>query len=370
MEIAGRNRLEKKNILIISPEPWSPIFVSKHHYAVELAKRNNKVFFLNPPSAKKKIEITPSEFDNLFIVDYSVTIRGQRFLPGFLRRWIDRKIYTSFEKRSGLKFDVIWNFENSRFYDFRFATRNTLKIYHQVDLNQNFHPHLAARTADICFGVNDPIKDKLIPHNPNTFKITHGVSPKAFCKEGEAHLMNEPGRKIKATYVGNLDIPYLDLDLLRKLVEKFPQVSFRLIGSYKEQGNIFRLLSGFPNVHFAGAITSDKIKHHLCDSDILLLCYKANIYKDQLASSHKLMEYFASGKVVVATYTDEYKDKSELLLMAKENEDVPGLFQQAIENLGELNSCKHMQKRIAFAREHTYDKQLDKIQHYIDHVQD
>ncbi len=39
-----------KTILLISPESWGKSFVSKHHYAVELAKKGNIVYFLNPPS--------------------------------------------------------------------------------------------------------------------------------------------------------------------------------------------------------------------------------------------------------------------------------------------------------------------------------
>lgn len=46
-----------KTILIISPEPWGKMMISKHHYALELAKLGNEVYFLNPPnnnSIKKK----------------------------------------------------------------------------------------------------------------------------------------------------------------------------------------------------------------------------------------------------------------------------------------------------------------------------
>ena len=42
--------LDLYSILIISPEAWNGHFVSKHHYAVSLANRGYKVYFLNPPS--------------------------------------------------------------------------------------------------------------------------------------------------------------------------------------------------------------------------------------------------------------------------------------------------------------------------------
>ena len=45
-------KLKNKTILIISPERWGTNFVSKHHYALELAKNNN-VYFLNPDGTEK-----------------------------------------------------------------------------------------------------------------------------------------------------------------------------------------------------------------------------------------------------------------------------------------------------------------------------
>ena len=368
MEVGSKIQFVKKNILIVSPEPWSHVFVSKHHYALELAKRGNKVFFLNPPSLNRKLEITASPYGNVFIVDYSVRVKGQRFLPGFLRRNIDRKTYNSIQRQAGARFDVIWNFENSRFYDFRFAPDEVLNIYHQVDLNQDFHPQLAAKTADICFCTTDFIKEKLLKYNTRVYKIHHGVSSTAFFEKSDFLPEDKSSKKIKVAYIGSLDIPYLDTELLKGLVEKFPNVEFLLVGPYQLQGRIHQLLSTFNNVNFTGAVDSDKIKNYLKDSDILLLCYKAEIFREQLANPHKMMEYLASGKIIVATYTDEYKDKEQLVLMSKTNKDLPDLFQYAIEHLPELNSCERKEKRIAFAMEHTYDRQLNKIEGFINQL--
>ena len=64
--------LKKKVILLISPQPWGSLYISKNHYALELSK-NNIVFFLCPQSqalhSNYKIQIKPSgESDNLYIV--------------------------------------------------------------------------------------------------------------------------------------------------------------------------------------------------------------------------------------------------------------------------------------------------------------
>ncbi len=73
------------------------------------------------------------------------------------------------------------------------------------------------------------------------------------------------------------------------------------------------------------------------------------------------MEYLASGKTIVATYTDEYKDKSDLLAMAEPDGDYLKLFRDVIGNLDKYNSSENATRRKRFAEEHTYTRQLEKI---------
>ncbi len=74
--------LDNKVILIISPQAWGKMFLSKHHYAIELAKLGNEVYFLNPPdndtwSWRKKesrIKITPhKQWSNLYLIDHQLS---------------------------------------------------------------------------------------------------------------------------------------------------------------------------------------------------------------------------------------------------------------------------------------------------------
>jgi len=41
--------LSDKLILILTPQSWGNMLLAKHHYAIELAKSGNRVYFLNPP---------------------------------------------------------------------------------------------------------------------------------------------------------------------------------------------------------------------------------------------------------------------------------------------------------------------------------
>jgi hypothetical protein len=88
-------------------------------------------------------------------------------------------------------------------------------------------------------------------------------------------------------------------------------------------------------------------------------------YKEQLANSHKIMEYLASGKVTVATYTDEYKDKRELLEMVDSSDAYLERFDEVVKHLDVYNAKEKQKMRRDFAKEHSYEKQLEKIVSYL-----
>lgn len=347
------------NILIISPEPWDYAKVSKHHYALVLSELGHEIYFLNPPNPKifKKIFISPAEFKNIHVINYKGQLKGKRFLPKHISRLLDRCFINYLEKMIDKKIDVVWNFENSRFYDFKFA-KNKLKIYHQVDLNQNFNAETASKSADICFCTTDYIFNLLSQFNERVFKVNHGVSSAAFSYISEIQtVVDQP----VATLVGNLEIPYLNHDLLLNIVSNYSNVKYFFIGDYCKSGKLFSALSKYPNVSFTGKIPSEDIHRYLIKSDILLLCYNVSVWKEQVANPHKMMEYFASGKLVVATYMDEYKNCQDLLLMASTHDEYLRLFHEAVNNLRVFNTPELQAKRRAFALDNTYFRQLERI---------
>src|SRR5664279_4576565 len=137
--------LSNKTILIISPQAWGKMFVSKHHYAVELAKRGNRVYFLNPPDENKKIRkgkisIKPSgEHENLLLIDHSLSFPYNikfHFIALFhaLMRPHVKKILGKIDT----PIDIVWSFDLGNLYPFSFFPVKSFKIFHPVDepLNQ------------------------------------------------------------------------------------------------------------------------------------------------------------------------------------------------------------------------------------------
>ena len=213
-----------QTILLISPEPWGQNKVSKHHYALELAKRGNKVFFLNPNSGSFQLR---NERNNLFVVDYKEPIRGLSFLPKIIQSLYFLLLVKYLEYKVGKRFDVLWNFDSSRFYELSMLNEK-VRICHIVDMNQNFHRDQLAKSSDVCFCTSDFILDDLKPFNNKVYKIHHGFKVSEKIVDVEEQF---DSNKIQVGYIGNLTIKYLDWELVYQVAVNSLSVDFYFIGN-------------------------------------------------------------------------------------------------------------------------------------------
>src|SRR5690348_12706575 len=110
-------KLSGKTVYIISYESWGAMLMSKHHYAIELSKAGNKVFFINHPDRRKRlsrgeVSIKPTSYDNLYEVEHRL------FHPYFLKfkfKWL-YNVLTQYHlkkiiKATGSYPDVVWSFD-------------------------------------------------------------------------------------------------------------------------------------------------------------------------------------------------------------------------------------------------------------------
>ncbi|HAA10312.1 MAG TPA: hypothetical protein DCE41_00925 [Cytophagales bacterium] len=351
-----------KSILIISPEPWGKSFVSKHHYAVQLAKQGNQVVFMGPPTQDYAMGAGP--VDGLLLAEYPGFVKGYRFFPKPWRQYWLRKTTHRLEKLANCTFDVIWSFDNSVFFDLDSWGNQKLTISHIVDLNQDFETARAASSADICFCTTELIRERLSKYNAKAYKIHHG-----YALPQHQTPISLPGEQAtKAIYIGNLSMPYLDWSLLRRVVEENPQVDFCFLGP-DGRSNLIAQATPSPdreqikkasNAYFLGEVPASEVFGHLLGADVCLVAYQEAHHQDQ-ASPHKIVEYLASGKVVVATYTAEY-DSADVLNMAKTNADFPVVFRDTLSQLDQHNGPERSAERQAFAKARTYPELVKTIE--------
>ena len=128
-----------KVVYIISREDWGEMLMSKQHYAIELAKAGNIVYFINHPDLRRQlrrgqIEITATKYENLFAVKH-------RMMHPYFFKFKYKKLYyflTSFHisriiKKTGRKPDVVWLFDIGNSLPLKYFPAGARKIYMPVD---------------------------------------------------------------------------------------------------------------------------------------------------------------------------------------------------------------------------------------------
>lgn len=381
------NSLSEKTILLISPQAWDLVKVSKHHYAITLAAMGNDVYFLNPPTKHgKAFEKRPTGHERLFQINYTpffpFVIRFHlRMLYDLLMKFQVRKL----KKAIGKKFDIVWCFEPNLFSDLKIFDAD-IKIFHPVDVFEQPSALKIASTADVIFSVSPSILKIFLNINVPKYFINHGLG-KDFekyalkLKEANWHQQSTEKDELVVGYVGNLLIKFLDRELLVSLVSKMPKTKFILIGPFEEsqsslkgdEGNaveFIHFLKTQPNVTLTGPLGGTDLIKQMEACDVFLLCYTGKNAGYDLSNSHKILEYLSTGKPIISSPILAYKDNSDLISMpftAKE-ETYPEYFMHALNTINEIRKPDLRDARLNYAISHSYQKQVNKIETILDNM--
>lgn len=360
-----------KNILIISPTPWELSFPERQHYARELAKKGAFVFYLNPPSkADSIIELS----ENLWVIDYKPN-------GGFLGLFKLPELKLA-EKINGLiakKVDIIWSFDCSRFRNLSVFGVDSYKIYQKEEwLNDQQAETDIANSADITLCLSKPLHKQLSEVKSSKILFDHALGS-VFVEAGQrkqeilANTQFATGR-IRCGYLGNMQNKYIDTAVFEMIIRENPMVEFHIIGPFVKDSNLagsgnktwedpfVEFLMSAANVRLYGSLMTVRTAEILQTMDMFLICYDTNNYADIVANPPKVVEYFSVGNVVVSSLLSDFKEKSALIQMADQNINLPTLFQSTVENLSSFNSEELRKKRIDYALDHTYEKQLLKLE--------
>jgi glycosyltransferase involved in cell wall biosynthesis len=373
---SSRSFFRDKRVLLISPQPWNHIHVSKHHYALELARRGNTVYFLEPPCDDiRSIQVVrvPGQ-ERIHVVRYrpqfpfKIRFHARPFFD-FLIRSLIRQI----RKSLGEPIDVVWCFEFNLFSNLRRFGAD-VAIYHPVDPVSTPHQINVARSADVVLSVSESILSQFEGVNENRWLVNHGLAGDFVeLAESRLHETYEPNNPIRAGYVGNLLRPSVDRPVVSRLVEEFPLVEFHFWGpnsggsTVSESNNFISFLRSQPNVVLHGVRTPTELAREICSIDFFLLAYCKDVTIYDRSNSHKLLEYLSTGRVTISSPIDTYRDKPELILMpdGENNDDLPRLFRHAIRHLPELNASASSRQRIEYALDNQYSNQIDRIASHV-----
>ncbi len=225
--------------------------------------------------------------------------------------------------------------------------------------------------VDLIFTVSNHLTDTKKTYNNNCHTILHGVDVAVFCADND--YVPEDVKHIKKPVIGYVGAikGYIDFDLLTYLAQKHPEWSILVLGHMTKmqpaENNKWENLKYQPNIHILGEKEGKLIPSYIKSLDVALFPYnveKCKAYKKGLywQVPLKFFEYLIMGKPIVSTDYTEYEgipaDYYEMAHTAQE-------FLQKVEKSLLEDSKAKQSRRIAFARQNSWQHRVEQIAGYI-----
>jgi glycosyltransferase involved in cell wall biosynthesis len=379
-----------RTIIILSTEPWGKMLLSKMHFALELVKKGNKVYFVNPPRhlpGRALAVMGETLEDGMLTIIRTRTVRASLFLRHklpFLYRRLNARYIRAIQTITGSRIAEVWSFNPNQYIDLRpfGADKCVLMLY---DFYRGAHIVEATKTADALISVSQVILDHYKDTAPPKLFIHHGLGHHFADRSGRRLQNNEfaraAGNPIKVGYTGNLLRAGMNTAIAREIIEKHPEIEFHFWGPHSMTDNnvnseghttpqelleFVEFLNGQRNVFLHGVVSQQELAERLFEMDAFLFIYSPRTEMNGASNSHKLLEYMSTGKVIIATHVSSYAG-TDLLEMSDpmEEQRLPDIFDAVIRDLAGYNSAERQIGRIRFALDNTYARQVERVQQFI-----
>ena len=372
--------LEKKKILIISPQPFEGLYVSKQHYAIELANRGNQVYFLEPPVVNQPESIRKqvlADHPSITLIKYkpffNTNIRFHfRWLFDVLMRAQVNRILRSI----GKELDIVWSFDTNLYTSLSWFGAST-RLYHVVDPVKFRHQIMLGMSADLIIGVSEKILRSFSGISTPKYFINHGITgayhqlAKSLLESG---VQKKADQVIRVGYIGNLLRGPFNYPVFKTIISKYPHYEFHFWGnaqvtkdSSPESISFVKFLREKENVFLHGLKKPDELVKSLGVMDAFLLAYLFIEGESDQSNSHKILEYLSTGKVVISSFVETYRNMDPLICMTEEfkDEKFPELFENVINRLDFYNSPATQESRIKLALDNNYVNHITRIENLI-----
>lgn len=392
--------MSSKTIVILSTEPWGKMLLSKMHFALELVRKGNRVFFVNPPRqlAGRKLAVTGESLEGgKLTIIHTNTVRGSLFLRHklfFLYRMLSRRYVRAIRPLAGGQIDEVWSFNANQYIDLGpFGARKSIVLLY--DLYQGSHIFKALENADALISVSQVILDYYKDAPPPKLLLQHGLGPH-FAEQARKRLgkleeltaggsgagnAGAPAAKIRVGYTGNLLRAGMNTAVAMEIISRHPEIEFHFWGpSSLNENNVndvgysappellafIEFLRGRKNVFLHGIVTQQELSERLFEMDAFLFIYSPKKEVNGASNAHKLLEYISTGRVVLATHVSGYAGTDLLEMCGSGEEDsLPAIFDRTVKDLEIHNARERQVRRIHYALDNTYARQVERVEQFI-----
>ena len=391
--------MENRCVIMFGLQPWDiEIGSNFKNMAIEIS-RTNKVLYVNRPldrinyyknKSDKKVKArlesirqnknTLTEVKkNIWVLNPRIILESINFLPpGFLYNFLNKrnnkKIASEILSASaqlGFK-DAVMLIDNDFFNALYLKEyiRPSLFIYYVRDylLSQPYFQkhgekaeHAIMQKADAVTANSAYLNNYAKKYN-NSTDIGQGCEVEEFLEAGQAcpaDMKSLQGPKIG--YCGMLTSARLDIGLLEFIAREKPSWNVILVGP---QDHVFTAssLHQLKNVFFLGPKKPSELAAYVHAFDV---CMNPQALNQMTIGNYprKIDEYLAAGKPTVATDTEAMRFFGDFVYLC----DTPASYLKNIElALAENNDNGVKEKRIEFAKSHTWPASVNKLYEVID----
>lgn len=355
-------KLENKNILLISNEPWGDIWYSKHNWAYELSKKN-QVFFINSPNKWRikdlffKIIILKKYSDSLKIINYNNRLPFTRF--DFINNINELLITKSIRKKlyeEGVNRTIFWSFDPYKFPNPKLLSAEK-SIFFRVDRFL-----LLKREQKLIKNVDGVIVTaETLLEGVKAKKhliLSHGISSEEF--KSNKDIEYERGYFV---YVGNIDYR-MDIKLLKKILITFPGKQFLFIGKIVPTDNndfqeIF-IQKKYSNLILHGVEHFKNLKNYIAKAKACLAPMDLNVHGNEI-HHHKSLQYLAMGKPIISPIFNDSINNDEMILGYKNSAEAI----DRIKNLDNTETEDKVQNRIAYSKQFLYSNLIKEVESFL-----
>jgi teichuronic acid biosynthesis glycosyltransferase TuaH len=241
----------------------------------------------------------------------------------------------------------------------------SISVYQQLGQRIRSGYETVMEHADIIYTVSRQLEKKFLERakTPHVRHLPNGVDPQLFRLTADPPSVRQGTRKNRRpvlTYVGVLS-ERVDLNLIEKISQDWPQCSFQLIGPMSRAvEQRWTELQRIPNLEWKGLVHHSKIPDILRSSDVLLIPHMESplsLSMDPL----KLYEYLTTGLPIVSTPvppTGEYDSLVHIGTGQRFSEQIGA----ALDELLQPDAEDRWLARIEESRKHHWDLRIARIE--------
>lgn len=208
----------------------------------------------------------------------------------------------------------------------------TSRYLYELKKDQNPNVHLVLNAGDVTAFLLNPLT------SPSSPRLGRGEHP-------------------RIGTVGALDEYKIDLDMMARVARARPDWQFVFVGKpvVHPKSRVVKELQALPNMRFTGVIPRQEVPKYTAEFDVCMIPYRLSAY-NKSSFPLKFWEFMATGKPIVVSGLPELKAYRHLIGYAKRADDFIALCEVAL-----ADPAKGRDKRIALAREHSWEKRVEQL---------